>query len=105
MFNSEFTKLENEYNRSLKINFSNVIDIISVELLYELANQMNYWNLKGDTDEDNYVKESIKFRIQEIFENTMGSVQRYADMKYEKMANKEFENKKKKLKREFGIKF
>lgn len=104
-FNNEFEKMENHYNRSLQINFTNVIDIISVELLYELADQMNYWNLKGETEEDQYVKESIKFRVQEIFENTMNKIQGYADMKYEKTASKEFEDKKKKIQKEFGIKF
>lgn len=105
MFNNEFAKLENEYNRSLKINFTNVIDIISVELLYELADQMKYWDLKVETEEDQYVKDSIKFRVQEIFENTMNKIQGYADMKYEKTASKQFEDKKKKIQREFNIKF
>lgn len=104
-FNIQFDKLKDEYNDSIKINFKNVIDIISVELLYELAKQMGYWDLKSDTEEDEYVKESIKFRVREIFENTMEKVQGYADMKYEKMASKEFESKKKKIRKEFEINF
>lgn len=104
-FDIEYTRLKNDYNRSLELNFSNVIEILSVEMLYELANQMNYWNIKGDTEEDKYVKESIKFRIREMFQNTMDMIKTYAGMKYETLASKEFENKKKKIKREFEIKF
>ena len=82
-----------------------VVDVIAVEFLYELAAQMNYWDLKGNTDEDNYIKESIKFRVREIFTNTMDKIQNYGESKYKKLAHKEFEKKKKKIKKEFEIIF
>lgn len=104
-FEIEYAKMREEYNRNLRINFTNITDIVSVELLYELANQMKYWDLKVETEEDEFVRDSIKFRVREMFENTMAKINAYADMKYEAIASKEFEKRKKTIQREFGIKF
>ena len=104
-FEIEYMKQREEFNRTIRHNFSNVTDIVSVELLYELANQMKYWDLKVETEEDEYVRDSIKYRVREMFENTMAKINQYADMKYEEIAAKEFEKRKKKIQREFNIKF
>lgn len=104
-FEIEYLKQREEFNRTIRHNFSNVTDIVSVELLYELANQMKYWDLKVETEEDEYVRDSIKYRVREMFENTMAKINQYADMKYEAIASKEFEKRKKQIQREFNIKF
>ena len=66
---------------------------------------MNYWNLKNDTEEENYIKDSAKIRIQEIYSNTMKSIENYTEMKTDEQARKTFEKKKKKIEKEFKIKF
>lgn len=104
-FNKDFKKLENEYNQNLKYNMDCVLNTISVELLYELADQMGYWDLKDETEEDKYIKESVQFRIQEIYINTMDKIEKYSKMKNEKQANRAFKSKREKVEKEFNIKF
>lgn len=104
-FNKDFARLENEYNKRLNQNTHTIIDTISVELLYELANQMDYWNLKEDTEEEKYIKDSARYRIQEIYVNTIEKINKYSKMKNEKQANKSFDIRKNKIQKEFHIKF
>lgn len=104
-FEIKYTKLQNKFTNDLKGMTGNIIDTISVELLYELANQMGYWNLKEDTEEEKYIKESVKYRIQEIYTNTMDSIKKYGNMKRESQAVRTFDKKKKKIEKEFNIKF
>lgn len=101
----KYQKLEEDYQRILNYNTTSVIDTISVELLYEIAEQMNYWEMPNETEEDKYIKESARYRIQEIYTNTMESIKKYANMKREGQARRTFEKKKKKVEKEFDIKF
>lgn len=102
-YEDKIRKLEIEYNTNLINNRDIVIDIISTELIYEIANQMGYWDL-GDSEEDLYFKESAKIRIKEIYDNTMKAIYNYAEMKSDSKANKMFSNRKKKVNEEFEIK-
>jgi len=104
-FEIKYTKLQNKFTNDLKGMTGNIIDTISVELLYELANQMGYWELKEETEEEKYIKESVKYRIQEIYTNTMDSIKKYGKMKRESQAVRTFEKKKSKIEKEFDIKF
>jgi hypothetical protein len=104
-FEIKYTKLQNKFTNDLKGMTGNIIDTISVELLYELANQMGYWELKEETEEEKYIKESVKYRIQEIYTNTIDSIKKYGKMKRGSQAVRTFEKKKSKIEKEFDIKF
>ena len=98
-------KTVKECNEKINGNTRQAIDTISVELLYELANQLGYWDMKEDTEEEKYIKDSAKFRIQEIYQNTMDSIIKYSKMKKNNQAIREFKKKYKKIEKEFDIKF
>lgn len=94
-----------EYNEKLTTNTLRALDTISVELLYELATQLGYWDMKEDTEEERYIKESAKYRIQEIYNNTIASVNKYSKMKNSNQVTREFKKKYNKIEKEFNIKF
>lgn len=98
-------KTVKEYNEKLTTNTLRALDTISVELLYELATQLGYWDMKEDTEEEIYIKESAKYRIQEIYNNTIASVNKYSKMKKSSQAEREFKKKYNKIEKEFNIKF
>ena len=98
-------KTVKEYNEKLNGTTRQAIDTISVELLYELATQLGYWDMKEDTEEERYIKDSAKYRIQEVYQNTMDSVIAYSKMKKGNQATREFKKKYKKIEKEFDIKF
>lgn len=98
-FQKKFEKLANEYNRNLKEGITITIDTISVELLYELANQLGCFEKEPDFLEDKI------FRVQEIYDNTMNSIKKYATYKTDNQARKKFKEKKKKVEKLFNIKF
>lgn len=104
-YTRKLNKVTDEFNAKLKSNMAKVIDTISVELLYEIATQMDYFNLKDETEEEKYIKESIKYRIQEMYTNTMDKIMKYAKMKNENQAYREFKKKKKLIENNFDIKF
>lgn len=105
----EYTKIVDktakEYNEKIRLNTRQAIDTISVELLYELANQLGYWDMKEETEEEKYIKASAKFRIQEIYNNTINSITKYSKMKAGNKASREFKKKYNKLEKEFDIEF
>lgn len=98
-FQKKFERLANEYNRNLKEGITLSIDTISVELLYELANQLGCFEKDPDFLEDKI------FRVQEIYDNTMNSIKKYAEYKNDNQARKKFEAKRKKVEKMFNIKF
>lgn len=105
-YRSILDKTVKECNEKIKENTCQSIDTISVELLYELANQLGYWDMKEETDEEKYIKDSAKFRIQEIYQNTMDSIVKYSKMKKNSnQATREFKKKYNKIEKEFNIKF
>lgn len=104
-FEVEYEKLRKSYQQELDYNAATIMNTISVELLYEIANQIEYWDMKEETEDDIYTKESAKFRIKEIYSNTMQSIKQYATMKKGEKAFKVFEKRKKQLEKEFDIKF
>lgn len=105
LFNEKLEKLEEQHNNQVKSYSDCVMDTIIVELLYEIANQMNYWELNTKIEEDKHTKKAIKKRIQEIYSNTMESIQSYLTMKSNEKARNKFQRKKKKIEKEFKIKF
>lgn len=99
-FQKKYEKLVKEFDSNLKDGMATAIDTISVELLYELAVQMNAFN-----EEDEERLESIKYRIQQIYDNTMNSIKKYASYKNDRQASKEFKKRKQKIEKLFNIKF
>lgn len=98
-------KTVKECKENTRQNTRQAIDTISVELLYELANQLGYWDMKEDTEEERYIKDSAKYRIQEIYDNTIASITKYTKMKKSSQATREFRKKCKMLEKEFDLEF
>lgn len=98
-YDKNINKLKKEYENSLKYSTIYAIDTLSVELLYELANQLGCFEENPDFLEDKI------YRVKEIYENTMNSIKGYVDFKTDEEAQKEFAIKKKKVEAMFDIKF
>ena len=102
-YDKKIDKIINDYDRLIYSNTRNVIETIQTEFIYELASQMKYWNLK-DTKEDSYIKESIKYRIEEIYKNVFKSIEGYSKMSSNEKAQKLYKMKKNKISKEFNLK-
>lgn len=98
-YDNNIKKLKQHFEYELKGCTIYAIDTLSVELLYELANQLGCFEENPD-----YLEDKI-YRVKEIYENTMDSIKKYANYKNDKQARKEFEKKKKKVEKMFDIKF
>jgi glutamine synthetase type III len=99
-FQYQYEKLCNKFNREMHIQAGQIIDTISVELIYELANQMHAFD-----EEDEEIRNQIIEKVQEIYENTMSSIKKYSSYKNDWQASKEFEKRKKKIEKYFKFKF
>ena len=102
-YDKKIDKIINDYDRLIYSNTRNVIETIQTEFIYELASQMGYWNLK-DTKEDSYIKESAKYRIEEIYKNVFKSIEGYSKMSSNEKAQKLYKMKKNKISKEFNLK-
>lgn len=97
-------KTTNEYNEKLKMINENAnnrvkmaIDIISIELLYELGNQLECFK-----DDVEYLDQKIDV-VQNIYQKTMDCVWSYLEEKNAKKSFKEFKIKENKVKEVFKI--
>ena len=97
-YDERLKKIEKEYKDILKINKSQNMEIIQTEFIYEIANQMDYWNMK-----DEYYKQSAKYRIAEIYRNVYNSVDNYTKISNDKDLQKIFKDKKNKINKEFDL--
>ena len=97
-YDERLKKIEKEYKDILKINKSQNMEIIQTEFIYEIANQMNYWDMK-----DEYYKQSAKYRIEEIYRNVYKSVDNYTKISNDKDLQKIFKDKKNKINKEFDL--
>ena len=98
-FNKKYKKLVDNFNKELNLSVISAINTISVELLYELAVQMNAFD---ESDEERL--NSIKYRVQEMYENIMNAIKKYANYKNDRQASKKFEEKRKKVEKLFDVK-
>ena len=98
-YDAKLKKIANESNTHIQAGMRMAIDTISVELLYELANQLECF-----VTEPEFLEDKIN-RVQEIYENTMKAIENYTNYKKVGKARKEFEAKKKKLEKMFNIEF
>ena len=99
-YNDKYQKLTESFKSELKDGIKMAIDTISVELLYELANQMDVF-----TEEDEYLLNQKIDKVQEIYINTMETIKKYNNYKNNNQAHREFERKKKKVEKLFSIEF
>ena len=102
-FNERLATLEKKYNNGLDYTASSITELISVEFIYELANQFEFWDLEVNDEDDKYRKESARYRIRETYENAMKSIKVYTDIKLSKKAHKIYKDKKKRITQEFEI--
>lgn len=100
----EINKIITEYEELLHYNMVNIIDTMQTEFIYELASQMNYWNMKDDTDWHKFTKDSAKYRIEEIYKNVFKNIDGYSKMRDDKQVQKVYKFKKSKLNSEFNFK-
>ncbi len=99
-FNLKYQKLITDFNNDMREGMRQAIDTISVELLYELASQMECF-----TEEDEDLLEQKINKVREIYENTMETIRKYNKYKTNNQARKEFLKKKNKVEKMFNIKF
>ena len=78
---------------------SAIINVISVELLYEIAVQMDCF-----AENPEYLDQKRE-KIQEMFENTMNSIQSYISCKQSGVSLKQFHEKREKIEKTLNIKF
>ncbi|MCQ2968518.1 MAG: hypothetical protein MJ191_00075 [Clostridium sp.] len=100
-FIKEYDRLVKEYNEKLRINKIEVMNHITVELLYVLADKMYVWEKDVDPD---YKQQAVD-TVQNILEETFKAIESYVNMKSPNKAYESFKRKKKKLENTFKIKF
>lgn len=100
----EINKIIAEHEELLHYNMVNIIDTMQTEFIYELASQMDYWNMKDDTDWHKFTKDSAKYRIEEIYRNVFKNIDGYSKMRDDKQVQKVYKFKKSKLNSEFNLK-
>ena len=98
-YDRNLQKIQEEANLHIKESVRLAIDTISVELLYELADQLECF-----VDNPEFLDQKID-KVQNIYESTMKAIGKYANYKKESQARKEFLKKQKKVEKMFNIKF
>lgn len=86
-------EIEDRYKKANYDNILNTVNVMSVEILYEVATKLGMFN------EDCEAMEQKIDLIQEIYENTMRSVEKYAKCKTDNQAQRSFNEKIKKMKK------
>jgi len=98
-YNANLERLKAEANRNISESATLAIDTISVELLYELGNQLGCFE-----ENPEYLDQKID-TVQRIYENTMNAINKYTRYKKGNQARKDFEKKKHKVEKMFNVKF
>lgn len=94
-YDKQLARIEQEKNDELNA----IINVISVELLYEIAVQMNCF-----VENPEYLDQKRE-KIQEMFDNAMNAIQNYVSCKQSGVSLKEYSEKKKKIEKIIHIKF
>lgn len=98
-YDRRLQKIKEEYELESRMQFKAVKDTILVEVLNELGVQL------GCFDENpEYLDQKIDL-VQNIFENTMNSIGKYAKYKKASQSRREFLKKQNKVEKIFNIKF
>lgn len=98
-YNGELQRMGNEYNHAIQEGTLIAMDTLAVEILYELGNVLECYK-----EDPEYLDQKVEI-VQNIYETAMNSIESYASDKYknDRRAQKEFERKKKTVKKIFGI--
>ena len=96
-FDKQLQKLCDDYNKQINESVHITMDTFSIEFLYELGEKLECFK-----EEPEYLEQKIDL-VQSIYENIMGCIKSYVDIKEDGKAYKEFERKRKKIKEVFGI--
>lgn len=98
-YNEEIKRMAEKYNASLREGALLAMDTLATEMIYELGNVLECYK-----EEPEYLDQKIEI-VQGIYETAMQSIQDYASKKYktDKHAQKEFERKKKTIRKIFKI--
>ena len=99
-FEKKYKKLVDEFNYNLQDGMKVAINTISVELIYELAVQMNAFE-----EEDEEIRKQIIDKVQEIYEHTMDAIKNYSKYKNERQVERELKKRKNKIEKYFNLKF
>ena len=98
-YDEKLQKIQNQANLEIMQAKRDIKNIISVELLYELARQLECFE-----KEPEFLEQKIE-KVKEIYDNTMAAIKKNTEYKLESQAVKNFENKKKQLEKMFKLKF
>lgn len=98
-YNAELIRMGNEFNQKLQNSALMAMDTLAVEMIYELGNILECYK-----DQPEYLDQKIDI-VQGIYETAMKSIEDYASDKYtdDKDAQREFNRKKKVIKKVFGM--
>lgn len=98
-YNAELIRMGNEFNQKLQNSALMAMDTLAVEMVYELGNILECYK-----DQPEYLDQKIDI-VQGIYETAMKSIEDYASDKYtdDKDAQREFNRKKKVIKKVFGM--
>lgn len=99
LYAKDIKKIQEEFAEELSVRNHAIKQIMFVELLYELADQLECF-----VKEPEFLEQKIE-KIKGIYENTIKTIEDYTKYKNEGQAVKIFEKKKKKMENMFNIKF
>ena len=98
-YDKNLEKVQERAKIEIKESVRAAIDMLSVELLYELGNQLGCFEENAE-----YLDEKIE-KVQDIYKNTMQAIENYTTIKKQNQAHKNFYKRKEKVEKMFKIKF
>lgn len=93
----ELKRMQDEYNSVIQESVMIAMDTLAVEMIYELGNVLECYK-----DEPEYLDQKIDI-VQNIYEQAITSIEKYASYKNDNQAQKAFQKKKKMIRKIFGI--
>lgn len=99
VFNKEIKKIREDANAEVAMRNAIVRQLIIVELLYEIADELECF-----VKEPEFLDQKIE-KVKGFYENTTKTIENYTKYKRTGQALRENEKKKKKLEEMFGIEF
>lgn len=99
LYAKDIKKIREEFDYEVKARNGAIRQVMFVELIYELADQLECF-----VKEPEFLEQKIE-KVKGIYENTVKTIEDYTKLKKKGQAVKEFEAKKKKLEKMFNIEF
>ena len=98
-YDKNLEKVQERAKIEIKESVRAAIDMLSVELLYELGNQLGCFEENAE-----YLDEKIE-KVQDIYKNTMQAIENYTTIKKQNQPHKTFSKRKEQVEKMFKIKF